>query len=115
MLKSNKTYSISLRCDIRIVLEVNCLILLRKVRELKPKVLEHSEVAAKICLSRFLTTNKLTHHVATTHKPQCNSREEEANEAHDFLKHIHPCLDGAYYWSPDYIINMDQMLTYAGG
>ncbi len=34
--------------------EVNHLTLLRKIKELKPEVLQHSEGDAKICLLRFL-------------------------------------------------------------
>ena len=49
--------------------EVNRFTLLRKVKELKPDLLERSEGAAKICLSRFLAKNQLMHRVATTARP----------------------------------------------
>ena len=89
--------------------EVNRFTLLRKVKELKPEVLERSDGAAKICLSRFLAKNQLTHRVAT-HKAQRDPREVE-KEALDFLEYIRPRLEGLHR-SPDYIINMDQTPVY---
>ena len=89
--------------------EVNRFTLLRKAKELKPDVLERSEGAEKICLSRFLAKNQLTHRVAT-HTAQRDPREVEA-EALDFLEYIRPCLEGSHR-SPDYIINMDQTPIY---
>ena len=88
--------------------EVNHFTLLRKAKELN--VLEHhSEGAAKICLSRFLAKNQLTHRVAT-HTAQRDPREVEA-EALDFIEYIRPRLKGSHR-SPDYIINMDQTPIY---
>jgi len=89
--------------------EVNRFTLLRKAYELKPEVRQRSEPAAKICLSRFLARNNLTHRVAT-HKAQRNPREVEA-EALDFLEYIHPRLLGSHR-SPHYIMNMDQTPVY---
>jgi hypothetical protein len=91
--------------------EVNRFTLPRKAKELKPDVLEHSEGAAKICLSRFLAKKQLMHRVAT-HTAQRDPREVEA-EALDFLEYIRPCLEG-WHRSPDYIINMDQTPVYHG-
>jgi hypothetical protein len=89
--------------------EVNRFTLLRKAYELKPELRERSEPAAKICLSRFLARNNLTHRVAT-HKAQRDPREVEA-EALDFLEYIRPRLSGPHR-APDYILNMDQTLVY---
>ena len=90
--------------------EVNRFTLLMKVRELKPDiVLERSCGAMKVCLSRFLARNNLTHRVAT-HKAQRDPREVEG-EALDFLAYIRPHLAGPHR-SPDYIINMDQTPVY---
>jgi hypothetical protein len=90
--------------------EVNRFTLVRKIRELKPDiVLERSNGAMKICLSRFLAKNNLTHRVAT-HKAQRDPREVEG-EALDFLAYIRPHLAGMNR-SPDYIINMDQTPVY---
>ena len=89
--------------------EVNRFTLLRKAKELKPDVLERSEGAAKICLSRFLAKNQLTHRVAM-HMAQRDPREVEV-EALDFLEYICPRLaDGSRH--PDFIINMDQTAVY---
>ena len=63
----------------------------------------------KICLSRFLAKNQLTHRVAT-HTAQRDPREVEA-EALDFIEYIRPRLEG-WHCSPDYIINMDQTPVY---
>ena len=71
-----------------------------------PKILSSkNEGAAKICLSRFLAKNNLTHRVAT-HMAQRDPREVVA-EAVEFLEYIRPRLeDGSR--DPDYIMNMDQ-------
>jgi Asp/Glu/hydantoin racemase len=76
---------------------------------MRPEILNKTEGAAKICLSRFLAKNNLTHRVAT-HMSQRDPHEIEA-EAIEFLEYIRPRLDdGSRH--PDYIINMDQTPIY---
>ena len=89
--------------------DVNRYTLLRKAAAMIPEILNKTEGAAKICLSRFLAKNKLTHRVAT-HMAQRDPREVEA-EALEFLEYIRPRLeDGSR--DPDYIVNMDQTPVY---
>ena len=90
--------------------DVNRFTLLRKAGQLKHEVIEgRSNVAVKICLSRFLAKHGLTHRVAT-HKAQCDPREVEG-EALNFLEYIRPRLsDGSRH--PDFILNMDQTGVY---
>ncbi len=79
-------------------------------KELKPDVLERSEGATKIRLSRFLAKNQLTHRVAM-HTAQRDPCKVEA-KALNFLEYIRPRLEG-WHRSPDYyIINIDQMPVY---
>ena len=86
-------------------LEVNRFTLLRKAGQLKPEILQKSNNAIKMSISRFLAKNKLTHRV-TTHQAQRDPREVEV-EAVDFLEYLRPRLaDGSRHG--DYIINMDQ-------
>ena len=89
--------------------EVNRFTLLRKAGQLRPAILGKSIGAAKICISRFLTKNNLTHRVAT-HKAQRDPREVES-EGKEFLEYIRPRLtDGSRH--PDFILNMDQTPVY---
>ena len=90
-------------------IDVNRFTLLRRAYELKPEFGNRSEPAAKVCLSRFLARNNLTHRVAT-HMAQRDPREVEA-EALEFLEYIRPRLMGSHR-SPHYIINMDQTPVY---
>ena len=84
---------------------VNRFTLLRKAGQLKPEILQKSNNAIKMSISRFLAKNKLTHRV-TTHQAQRDPREVEV-EAVDFLEYLRPRLaDGSRHG--DYIINMDQ-------
>ncbi len=71
--------------------DVNRYTLLRKAGTMVPEILQKTEGAAKICLSRFLAKNRLTHRVAT-HMAQRDPREVEA-EALEFLEYIRPRLE----------------------
>ena len=89
--------------------EVNRFALLRKASTLRPEILNKTEGAGKMCLSRFLARNNLTHRVAT-HMSQRDPHEVEA-EAIEFLEYIRPRLiDGSR--DPDFIMNMDQTPVY---
>ena len=89
--------------------EANRFTLLREAGQLRPAILDKSIRAAKICISRFLMKNNLTHRVAT-HKAQRDPREVE-REVKEFLKYIRPQLtDGSHH--PDFILNMDQTPVY---
>ena len=89
--------------------DVNRFTLLRKAGTMMPEILNKTEGAVKICLSRFLAKNKLTHRVAT-HMAQRDPREVEA-EVLEFLEYIHPRHDNGSH-DPDYIMNMDQTPVY---
>jgi hypothetical protein len=85
--------------------DVNRFTLLRKAGQLKPAILEKSDFAIKMSISRFLSKHQLTHRV-TTHQAQRDPREVEV-EALDFLDYIRPRLAyGSRHL--DFIINMDQ-------
>jgi transposase len=89
--------------------DVNRFTLLCKAGTIKPEILNKTEGAAKICLSRFLAENNLTHRVAT-HMAQRDPQEVEA-EALEFLEYICPRLDDGSR-NPNYIINMDKTPVY---
>jgi hypothetical protein len=91
------------------IIDVNRFTLLRKAGTLKPEILNKTERAAKICLSRFLAKNNLTHCVAT-HMAQRDPREVKA-EVLEFLEYIPLHLDDGSR-DPNYIINMDQTPVY---
>ena len=90
-------------------LPVNRVTLMRKAFSLKPELNQKSEHAAKMCISRFMKNNGLTHCMAT-HKAQWHPSEVES-EALQFLDVIRPILLEQNR-DLDYVLNMDQTPVY---
>ena len=79
--------------------------LVRKIGQLKPEFLEKSSNARLMCISRFLATNNLVHHVATQTAQRPPDEVHEDAKSHLVLA-VPKCVEPTH--DPKFVLNMDQ-------
>ncbi len=87
-------------------MDVSRLSLIRKACQLSPGFTSKTLAAQKMCISRFMMRNGLTHHMAT-HAAQ-RPPEQVCEEATCHLEVMVPIINDVNQ-SPAFTINMDQM------